>query len=295
MTDKFALTVLGSGGPVLNTSRASPGFVVHSDGEARLLLDAGGGTGARIGEIEMDLSTLTAAYFSHFHVDHTSSFPAILKTALLEGLEELDVYGPTGDESMPDTSEWLNGQFSAENGTYRYLHEFAENIVNGSLNLSAHEIEATVNQPDPSSTIINDDLNIEAIPVAHGSTPTLAYRVSQDQHSITVATDINSTSGNLPQLAMDTDVLVHGAAISSAVSDDESIAHLHSYPSQIAANASEAGADTLVLVHLMPPSESAIENVIETIREGYGGTVIVAEDRMRIYADGTTEQPASSS
>lgn len=294
MTDKFALTVLGSGGPVLNTSRASPGFVVHSDGEARLLLDAGGGTGARIGEAEMDLSTLTAACFSHFHVDHTSSFPAILKTALLEGLEELDVYGPTGNESMPDTSEWLDGQFSAEDGTYRYLHEFAENVVNGSLELSAHEIEATVDHANPISTVIDDDLNVEAIPVVHGSAPTLAYHVSQDSRSITVATDISSTSGNLPRLAMETDVLVHGAAISSAVSDNEPIAHLHSYPSQIAANANEAGADTLVLAHLMPPSESVIEGVVETIRKEYDGTVVVAEDRMRIHSDGTIGQLASS-
>lgn len=294
MTEGFSVTVLGSGGPVLNTSRASPGFVVHTDGEARLLLDAGGGTGARIGETGTDLSTLTAACFSHFHVDHTASFPAILKTALLEGLETLDVYGPTGDESMPDTSEWLDGQFSAENGTYRYLHEFAEDIVNGSLELSAHEIEATVDHANAISTVIDDDLNVEAIPVAHGSAPTLAYRVSQDRRSITVATDISSTSGNLPRLAMGTDVLVHGAAISSAVADDEPIAHLHSYPSQIAANANEAGAETLVLAHLMPPSESAIESVVETIREEYDGTVVVAEDRMRVQADGTIERPASS-
>lgn len=288
-TEEFALTVLGSGGPILNTPRASSGFIVQIDGEARLLLDAGGGTSARVGELGIDLSTLTAACFSHLHIDHTSSFPALLKTALLEGLEELDVYGPTGNEPMPGTAEWLDKQFSPEEGTYRYLYEFAENIADSSLELTSHEVDSTIGEDNTAMTIMENDLTVEAIPVTHGPAPTLAYRISHNGQSITIATDLDSTSGNLPRLATDTDVLVHGASISPDVPDDEPVADLHSYPAQVAANAHEAKANTLVLVHLMPPSESNIENVIETVHEGYDGTVVVAEDRMRVHGDGTIE------
>lgn len=294
MTKDITLTVLGSGGPILNTSRASPGFVIHKDGIARLLLDAGGGVAARVGEEGIDLSMLTAACFSHFHADHTSSFPALLKTAVLEGLDELDVYGPTGSEPIPGAKEWLDGQFASDAGTYRYLHGFAEDIADSSLSLTANEIEATVSSDDTAATVINDGLTIKTIPVSHGPAPTLAYRISHENDSITIATDLDSTSGNLPQLAKNTDVLVHGAAISSAVSADAPIANLHSYPTQIATNAREAGADTLILAHLMPPSESSIESIVETIQEGYDGTVIVAEDRLHVHSDGTVERPPSS-
>lgn len=294
MTEGITLTILGSGGPILNTSRVSPGFIIHRDGIARLLLDAGGGVAARVGEEDVDLSMLTAACFSHFHVDHTSSFPALLKTAVLEGLEELNVYGPAGNEPIPGIKEWLNRQFDSSTGTYRYLHGFAEDVADSSLSLTAHEIESIVSSDDTAATIINDGLTIETIPVSHGPAPTLAYRISHENNSITIATDLDSTSGNLPQLAKNTDVLVHGTPISSTVPTDAPIANLHSYPTQIATNAREAGADTLILAHLMPPSESAIESIVETINQGYDGTVIVAEDRLRVHCDGTVERPPSS-
>jgi hypothetical protein len=42
-----AVQVLGSGGPELQAKRASSSYLVWQDGQARVLIDAGGGSGLR--------------------------------------------------------------------------------------------------------------------------------------------------------------------------------------------------------------------------------------------------------
>ena len=45
----LAVQVLGSGGPVADSARASSGYLVWDHGRARVLIDAGGGTFQRFG------------------------------------------------------------------------------------------------------------------------------------------------------------------------------------------------------------------------------------------------------
>ena len=42
-SSQLAVQVLGSGGPDANDARASAGYILWIDGQARLLVDAGGG------------------------------------------------------------------------------------------------------------------------------------------------------------------------------------------------------------------------------------------------------------
>ena len=46
----IAVQVLGSGGPELQDKRASSSYLVWQDGQARVLIDAGGGSALRFGE-----------------------------------------------------------------------------------------------------------------------------------------------------------------------------------------------------------------------------------------------------
>jgi ribonuclease BN (tRNA processing enzyme) len=283
-------TVLGSYGPILHDDRASSGFVFHIDDEPRLLLDAGGGTAVRFGEAGIDPSRIDTALFSHFHADHTAAFPAILKSSFFQGRGDrpLAVYGPTGGNGMPSATAWLDAQFGKDNGIYGYLHEFAETTpIDGTFDVTAHDLDATTSADDDVMTVLDEsDFSVEAIPVNHGSAPTLAYRVSTEDASITVATDISSATDNIRQLAADTDVLIHGAVITADMSSDEPPAQRHSYPEQVAANAESAGVETLVLAHLSPPVKSALDEVVETIQADFDGTVVVAEDLMTVQSDG---------
>ena len=99
---RFAVEVLGSGGPLADDSRASAGYLVWVDGEAKLLIDAGGGVFLRFGEAGAKLENLDAILISHFHADHVADLAAILKSGFFEGrTRELTLAGPAGNDHFP--------------------------------------------------------------------------------------------------------------------------------------------------------------------------------------------------
>jgi ribonuclease BN (tRNA processing enzyme) len=101
----LALQVLGSGGPELQDKRASSSYLVWEDGQARVLVDAGGGSALRFGESGAQMSQLDAILFTHFHVDHSGDFAALIKSSWFEDRKRsLPVYGPEGNDFMP----WWN-------------------------------------------------------------------------------------------------------------------------------------------------------------------------------------------
>jgi ribonuclease BN (tRNA processing enzyme) len=72
--------ILGSGGPAItyNRERASAAYLLWIDGQARMLVDMGGGTYLRFGQSGADLSDLAMIAISHLHPDHVSDLPALL-------------------------------------------------------------------------------------------------------------------------------------------------------------------------------------------------------------------------
>ena len=99
-----ALQVLGSGGPELQTKRASSSYLVWIDGKARVLVDAGGGSALRFGESGAQMVDLDVILFTHLHADHSADLPALIKSSWFEDRKRpLPVYGPGGNRLMPST------------------------------------------------------------------------------------------------------------------------------------------------------------------------------------------------
>ena len=67
--------ILGSGGPRTNGERASASYLLWMDGQARMLVDAGGGAYLRFGQAQARLSDLWLLAVSHLHPDHISDLP----------------------------------------------------------------------------------------------------------------------------------------------------------------------------------------------------------------------------
>jgi hypothetical protein len=89
-----AAQVLGSGGPELQDKRASSSYLVWENGQARVLIDAGGGSALRFGESGAQMSQLAVLLFTHFHVDHSADFPALIKSSWFEDrTRPLPIYG----------------------------------------------------------------------------------------------------------------------------------------------------------------------------------------------------------
>src|SRR5215471_16763319 len=118
-----AVQVLGSGGPELQDKRASSSYLIWENGQARVLVDVGGGSALRFGESGAQMSQLDAILFTHFHVDHSGDFVALIKSSWFEDRKRpLPIYGPAGNEFMPSTTEFVSDLFG-EKGAYRYLSE----------------------------------------------------------------------------------------------------------------------------------------------------------------------------
>lgn len=285
--DAFYVTVLGSGASSFGNGRANAGHVVHVDGEPTFLLDAGGGIGARLAEANTDLTALDGVFLGHLHIDHTADLPAVVKAAYQQGRERpLAIYGPTGSGDVPGTDAFVSGLFDADTGVYNYLEPFIERYTEGQLELEMTEIDAAIGETNEVMTVYEDGITIEAIPETHGRMPTLAYRFTHEERSITFSGDTTLETGNLSVLAESTDVLVHNRMLDSHIDPDASGTELHSYPKEIGATARAADVGLLVLSHISQDDRAEIERELEAIRGEYDGPIVAVRDLVSVSVNG---------
>jgi ribonuclease BN (tRNA processing enzyme) len=268
------LQVLGSGGPELEDQRASSSYLIWQDGRPRILVDSGGGSALQFGRSGAHVAQLDAILFTHLHIDHTADFPALIKSSYFEERKgPLPVYGPSGNESFPATTEFVADLFDHKHGAFRYLADYLSG-AEGGYRLESHDVSL----PERSVRTIfrSSDITATATPVIHGGVPAIAWRVSLAGKNIVFSGDTNGQNGNLERLAKDADLFVAHNAI--AEDDTGSIRQLHMPPSVIGRIARDAKVKSLVLSHRMLRTlghESESRSVIAGI---YSGPVTFADD-----------------
>lgn len=187
--------VLGSGGPETQDRRASTSYLVWQGGKARVILDAGGGSALRFGESGAQMSQLDVFLFSHFHVDHSSDFAALVFSSWFEDRSRpLPVYGPPGNDFMPSTTEFVHDLFSDPHGAYRYLSELVDPAAQGSYQLQPHDVAA---EASPLLVLRSGDMALYAVRVVHGQVPALAWRVEVGGKRIVFSGDTNGDGNGL--------------------------------------------------------------------------------------------------
>lgn len=122
------LLVLGSGGP-RSAGRAASSYLFAIDGTARILVDVGPGSFARLGESGLAADRLDVVLLTHLHVDHAGDLPALVKSRDLsaDGPVGLRIAGPTGRGPYPSTTTFVSRLFG-ENGAYAYLPSFRNEL-----------------------------------------------------------------------------------------------------------------------------------------------------------------------
>ncbi len=274
---RFAVEVLGSGGPLADDARASVGYLVWVDGEARLLVDAGGGVFQRFGAAGAKMTSLDAVLISHLHVDHVSDLVALLKSASFdEAPAPLPLVGPSAGAAFPGLSEFLSAHFDARTGAYRYLARLL-NADGDAFRVSAVEIDAGGEGADVA--IDDEEIRVKAIPVNHGDVPALAFSVSINGASVVFAGDqsIASEAFERALTGSQSDLLIAHHAISGAKGQPRG---LHRDPAAIGDMAAVLGAKRLVLSHNMKRALDDWRVGRKAIRAAYKGPVDLAEDGM---------------
>ena len=268
-----AVQVLGSGGPELEDKRASSSYLVWQDGQARVLVDAGGGSALRFGESGAKMSQLDVILFTHFHVDHSADFPTLIFSSWFEERDRpLPVYGPAGNSLMPSTVDFVHAFFNGRNGIYRYLAVVLVPQAEGGYELQPHNVEG-----DPSSVAFRGKhLSAYAARVIHGSVPALAWRVEIAGKSIAFSGDTNGEGAGLVHLAKDADLFIAHNAVPEGATGVER--RLHMPPSVIGKIAQEAHAKRLVLSHRMLRTLGKEDQSLSEISKNFSGPVAFAND-----------------
>jgi ribonuclease BN (tRNA processing enzyme) len=270
----IAVQVLGSGGPEYQDKRASTSYLIWDHGTSRVILDAGGGSALRFGESGAQVSQLDVFLFSHFHVDHSSDFPALIFSSWFEDRSRpLPVYGPPGNEFMPSTTEFVQDLFADPHGAWRYLSELVDPRTPGAYKLQPHNVAAGTT---PAPVFRNDALALYAVRVIHGAFPALAWRVEIEGKRIVFSGDTNGEGDGLTQLAANADLFVAHNAVPEGATGVER--RLHMPPSVIGAIAGSAHVRQLVLSHRMLRTLGKEAETQAEIRRSYTGPIAFAND-----------------
>ena len=269
-----AVQVLGSGGPELQDKRASSSYLIWQDGRARALVDAGGGSALRFGESGAQMSDLDVILFTHFHVDHSADFSALIKSSWFEDRKRpLPIYGPIGNDFMPSTTEFVSDFFGDKHGAYRYLSELLVQGEQSSYKMLPHNVEASTK---PVAAFRSGDLAVYSVHVVHGGVPALAWRVELGGKVIAFSGDTNGEGEGLVRLAANADLFVaHNAVPEGAVGVER---NLHMPPSVIGQIAGDAHVKNLVLSHRMLRTLGKEDQTQAEIRKRYSGPLKFAND-----------------
>ncbi len=271
----FAVEVLGSGGPLADDARASAGYLVWIDGEAKVLIDVGGGVFLRFAESGANLQSLDAILISHFHADHVADLPALLKSGSFEKADSpLTITGPSGNAFFPGLDEFLRVTFDKNTGVYRYLSTYIDDRPEWPQ-LDALEIDAFADETK--KIALSGEAKISAIPVNHGAVPALAYTVTVDGVMAVFAGDQSLFSSTFDEALADAEpaLLIAHHAISGAKGQPRG---LHRDPSSIGDMATEMQAQRLVLSHNMTRALNDRVESLKAIAKIFSGPVEIAED-----------------
>lgn len=279
------MVVLGSGGPGA-TGRASSSYLVLMDGIPRILVDAGPGSFARLGEAKLSLAKTDIVLLTHLHIDHAGELPGLFKARAVSSSDpiEFNVWGPDGSPkplkgaNFPSTTRFLQLLFGPD-GAFAYLSDFS-----APMTVQAHDIPAgLLANAQPHEIFKQGALVITAIAGHHGDAPAVIYRIDYGGRSITFSGDIDAAGlPNLRRIAGNTDLLVFNSVVLDPPASPGVLYTLHTPPAAIGKLAKEAGVRRLLLSHLSPSTEKMRDAVFKSIRTNYAGPMTQAEDGMRI-------------
>ena len=125
----LTVQILGSGGPAINRERASASYLLWAGGQAKMLVDMGGGAYVRFGQSQAKTSDLALVAISHPHPDHVSDLPAFLWLSHQVRNEPMPIVGPSGNsvagpaanDIAPDFPTFLARLFDEKNGAFQVL------------------------------------------------------------------------------------------------------------------------------------------------------------------------------
>lgn len=288
--------VCGSGSPMPDADRAGPCIAVVAGNQA-FIFDSGSGSVRKLMRMGFPIQKLQAEFLTHLHSDHIDGLGEALLQAWVGGHRNtpLPVYGPPGTDKVV---AGFNEAYAVDSG-YRVAHH-GPKVVQPSGFGGAAQIIALAEGVSSQVVYEKDGVRITVVLVDHGPIkPAYGYRIDYKGRAIAISGD-TVYSPSFVVAAKGADLMFHealnkdmvgalgaklaerGQANNAQIMHD--IQNYHASPEDAARSAKEAGVNTLVLYHLVPPLPSKL---IEPMFLGnapsiFGGQLLVGKDGMII-------------
>lgn len=271
------VTITGSGTPIPTPDRAGPGVLV-TYGETHLQFDAGRGTLGRLVAAGSSAGELTALFVTHHHSDHMVGIDDLLLTRWVmdndDALPPVDYVAPDGPAIRYAAA--LSERWS-EDLAVRRSH--AGRSGDPWVNLIGF---------DPGDGMVevwtSGPVRVLAQRVRHDPVrPAVGYRIETPDGIVTVSGDTR-VCDEMVALAEGADVVVYEAILATdyvRAPERSFILDYHADVRLVGAQVAALGIERLILTHLVPPPNTAVERqafVDEVRAGGYEGELIVAND-----------------
>lgn len=273
----LTVQIPGSGGPFINSERASSSYLLWVDGQAKILVDMGGGAYLRFGQSGAKLSDLALVAISHLHPDHVSDLPALLWLSHVVRKEPLPIVGPSagkgvagpaGNDLAPDFPTFLARLFDEKNGAFQVMGATLGAAKGNGVRLEVSVVD--VMKAEPSTVFDGQGLKVTAFGIPHANMPTLAYRVETRNGSIVLSSDQNGTNPKFVDFARNANVLIMHLAIAAGA-----VSPLHAAPAVVGQIAQQAGVGRLIVSHI---GLFDLDAAIAELKKSYTGPLTIGAD-----------------
>jgi ribonuclease BN (tRNA processing enzyme) len=272
------IVFLGTGTPRPDPQRQGPALAIAVGGRA-YLVDAGTGivrqaeAAANRGIEALQPSKLDIAFITHLHSDHTLGLPDLILTPWAQQRTvHLELYGPGGIDGMAAS---ILKAYEQDIGIR--VHGLEQESSTG-YKVNAHPVR-------PGLVYQDSSVKVTAFAVKHGSWPeAYGYRFDTAGRSIVCSGDTRPAE-SVVEACNGCDVLIHEAYSGTGSVPGKSVeawmAYMRSFHTsawELAGIATRARAKTLIITHYIFLGDSNETDMVKTIRQGFGGTVILAHD-----------------
>jgi ribonuclease BN (tRNA processing enzyme) len=268
------LVLLGTGTPNAEPDRSGMALAIIVN-DTPYLIDFGPGIVRRAtaavarGITALRPANLTHAFLTHLHSDHTAGYPDLILTPWVLGrAQSLTVCGPPGLQAMTDH---VLSAYAAD------IHERRTGLE--PANDQGYRVQ--VREIAPGVCWRDDNVEVTAFPVQHGSWPAFGYKFVTPDRTMVISGDTAPVE-SVVEHSTGCDVLVHEVYSATGFATrppkwQRYHAAVHTSTHELAAIAARARPGLLVLVHQLRWGVSE-DDLLGEIRARYDGAVVSGHD-----------------
>jgi ribonuclease Z len=278
-SEEIRVTALGSGYPS-RRGQACAGFLCELGNGDVFIFDAGSGTNGAFNVMGVPYGKATKFFISHYHIDHIGDLLAYYDFGQSNGrLEPMNIYGPVGDRPEYGIDALVDHLYG--------MSAWHDKVKKGNLDPRGFDMVSHEFAADRAKVVYDaNGVVVTAFPVPHGMYGAVGYRLDYAGMSVVYAGDCEPSTLTVDN-SQNVDLIIHETfnppeTYVEKMGWTETMAKIvawtkHTSP-EAAAKVYSATNPGLALSFHATIAPGTPQPIIDGIRSGYDGPVVVAQD-----------------